>query len=141
MNTLRTCLAFFSALEDHDVDRILPLCSPDARAEFTPLGERVKGTVAELGNVVWSSLVETFPDLKIKINNIIWSVDRQRAECHITFQGTQRYPFLGIDPSGNSLNIVKIFKLSFDRDGKINSVQVSWQHNEFINQLISRHNR
>lgn len=135
MDNLRTCLAFFSALEDDDVERILSLCAHNAAIEFKPLGESFKGTVAGIGKIVWSSFVESFPDLDIEIKDMIWSKDKRKVECRVMVHGTQLYPFVGIINTGHYLNLSHTFHLYFDENARIKSIEVSWDHQEFIHQL------
>ncbi|MDQ3521846.1 MAG: nuclear transport factor 2 family protein, partial [Gemmatimonadota bacterium] len=58
-----TCIEFFSAYQDLDLERMLSLCDPQGNINFEPLGEPFKGKIYEIGNGIWSSLMDSFPDL------------------------------------------------------------------------------
>ena len=135
---LRTCLAFFSFLEDNNFERILAQCSPGAIIEFEPLGESFKGTVSGIGRIVWSALIESFPDLRIELKDMDWDKEGRKTRCLVSLQGTQLYPFVDIKNTGHSLNITQYFNLYFDDNAKIDLIRVQWNHEEFINQLVDR---
>ena len=53
-----TCIEFFSAYQDMDLDRMLSLCDTDGKIEFVPLGESFKGKIHEVGKGLWSAIME-----------------------------------------------------------------------------------
>src|SRR4051812_36184907 len=58
-----TCIEFFSAYQDFDLNRMLGLCSPAGEVQFVPLGEAGKGKIFETGKAIWGAVMDAFPDL------------------------------------------------------------------------------
>ena len=135
---LKTCLAFFSFLEDNNFDRVLAHCASDALIEFEPLGESFKGTVSGIGRIIWSALIESFPDLRIELKDMDWNATGHKAVCLVNIQGTQRYPFIGFRLNGQSLNLTQYFTFHFNDNAKIELIRVQWIHDELVNQLAGR---
>ncbi|MEX2565562.1 MAG: nuclear transport factor 2 family protein, partial [Cyclobacteriaceae bacterium] len=58
-----TCIEFFSAYQDMEIDRMINLCDPEGKVHFEPLGEAGKGKIGEFGKNLWLALMDAFPDL------------------------------------------------------------------------------
>ena len=135
MDNLRTCLAFFSAFEDGNVERMVSLCAKDAAIDFEPFGDSFSGSVEGIGRIVWKAFAESFPDLKIDLKDISWHKEGQEASCSVHLQGTLLYPFIGIMHTGNNLSIDQQFYLTFNESSLIHTLRVRWNHEEFVKQL------
>ena len=81
-----TCIEFFSAYQDHDYERMVGLCTPNADVDFTPLGDGGKGKVAELGKGLWSALMDCFPDIDNTIDT--FEVNNDEITCKVSIFGT-----------------------------------------------------
>ena len=83
--------SFFAAYNAHDVGRMVAACSEDARLRYVPMGDHGHGKVREVGQAIWSGLIDAFPalavpalglpfivagTLKIVYDVAIWSVFR-----------------------------------------------------------------
>lgn len=135
MSNLKTCLSFFSAFEDGNVERMVSLCAPDAAVHFEPFGDSFSGSVEGIGKIVWGAFVESFPDLKVDLQDIRWDNTGTMAYCQVRVKGTQLYPFIGIHQTGHNLKITQHFHLVFDEMTNINIIRVRWNHDEFVQQL------
>ena len=135
MDNLRTCLAFFSAFEDSNIERMITLCTQDAVIDFEPFGDSFSGTVEGIGRIVWTAFIESFPDMKVTLQDISWNGTGTVAHCAITIRGTQLYPFIGIAKTGRNLSILQQFYLEFDLESKIKVIRVRWNHEDFVKQL------
>jgi len=135
MNNLRTCLAFFSAMEDGNVGQMIALCKPTAQVDFQPLGEYFQGSVEGIGRIVWSAFAESFPRLKVQLKDITWECEGMTANCVVHIQGIQLMPFIDITDRGRILDLDHIFTLQFDAESQIDNVLVRWDHSEFKRQL------
>ena len=93
-----TCVEFFSAYQDLDIDRMVGLFTPDATIDFKPLGESGKGKVSELGRGLWSALIDAFPDLDNTIDT--FDLNGDAVTCYVVIFGTQTKEFAGIPSKG-----------------------------------------
>ena len=66
-----TCIEFFSAYQDMDVERMLALCEPNSTVSFVPLGEDYAGKLYEVGKGVWEALMNAFPTLTIPLRTTV----------------------------------------------------------------------
>lgn len=130
-----TCVEFFSAYQDHDYERMVSLCTPDANVNFTPLGEDGKGTVAELGKGLWAALMDSFPDIDNTIDT--FEEDGEAIICKVSIFGTQAKDFAGIPTKGLKFESDHIFIFRFNDDDQITSIEISWNHENFCRQLGS----
>lgn len=128
-----TCVEFFSAYQDLDIDRMVGLFTPDATIDFKPLGESGKGKVNELGRGLWSALIDAFPDLDNTIDT--FDVNGEAITCFVTIFGTQTKAFAGISSKGLKFESDHVFVFEFDEDDKATSLSVDWDHASFTKQL------
>ncbi len=128
-----TCVEFFSAYQDLDIDRMAGLFTADAVIDFKPLGENGKGKVNELGRGLWSALIDAFPDLDNTIDT--FDVDGDKVTCYVVIFGTQTKEFAGIPSKGLKFESDHIFVFEFNEDDKATSVSVDWNHESFMKQL------
>lgn len=135
MNNLRTCLSFFSALEDGNVEQMISLCEQTAVVDFEPLGSYFNGSIEGIGKIVWSAFTESFPRLKIQLKDITWVKEGKEAHCVVNIKGIQLFPFIDITDKGKILDLDHIFCLDFNEASQIQQVTVKWDHIEFKKQL------
>ena len=128
-----TCVEFFSAYQDHDYQRMINLCTPNADVNFTPLGAGGVGKVSELGKALWSGLMDAFPDIDNTIDSFVENGDE--LTCNVSIFGTQAKEFSGIPSKGLKFENDHIFVFRFDDDDKISSIIISWDHDSFQRQL------
>jgi len=128
-----TCIEFFSAYQDQDIDRMAGLFTSDATVDFKPLGEGGKGQVNGLGRGLWAALMESFPDIDNTIDT--FDVDGSKIICHVVIFGTQAKEFAGIPSKGLKFENDHIFVFEFNEDDKATSISVDWNYESFVKQL------
>jgi hypothetical protein len=130
-----TCIEFFSAYQEMDIDRMMGLCNPQGQVWFEPLGEAGKGTIGELGRNLWLLLMDCFPDLDNTVDSA--TVDGDSIVCKVTIFGTQQKEFAGIPSKGLRFDSDHIFIFRFSPEDKIESITLNWDHSCFVRQLGS----
>lgn len=128
-----TCIEFFSAYQDLEIERMIQLATPEATVYFMPLGESGKGLFRELGKTVWSLLIDAFPDLDNTVDKI--EAEDDEITCNVVIFGTQTKEFMGIPSKGLKFGSDHIFVFRFDEDDKITSLTIDWNHASFVSQL------
>src|SRR5436190_22640624 len=96
-----TCIEFFSAYQDMDVERMLALCDPNGIITFEPLGDSFKGKIYEIGKGVWSALMDSFPNLDNTVKGQTYNEATDEVVCNVVIFGTQEKEFAGIPSKGN----------------------------------------
>ena len=130
-----TCIEFFSAYQDLDIDRMLSLCAEDGIVEFTPLGDAYKGKIHELGKQLWQALMNAFPNLDNTIIHQIYNETDESVTCTVNIFGTQKSEFAGIPSKDNDFESEHIFIFRFNTAGLITSITINWDHSSFVQQL------
>lgn len=130
-----TCIEFFSAYQDMDVDRMLGLCAPNGTVSFVPLGADYAGKLHEIGKAVWSALMDAFPDLDNTVKSQLYDEGADAVTCQVVIFGKQEKEFAGLAPKGNSFDSEHIFIFRFNPDGKIMDLKIDWDHESFVSQL------
>jgi hypothetical protein len=130
-----TCIEFFSAYQDMDVERMLTLCDPNGTVSFVPLGEAYTGKITETGKGVWSALMDSFPDLDNTVKGQQYDEATNAVTCQVVIFGNQEKEFAGLPPVGKGFDSEHIFIFRFNEEGKITDLQISWDHDSFVKQL------
>lgn len=130
-----TCIEFFSAYQDMDVDRMLSLCEQEGTISFVPLGPDYSGKIYETGKAVWSALMDSFPNLDNTVKSQQYDATTDTVTCQVVIFGKQEKEFAGLPPKGNSFDSDHIFIFRFNEDGKISDLNIQWDHESFVSQL------
>jgi predicted ester cyclase len=130
-----TCIEFFSAYQDLDIERMLNLCAEEGTVFFEPLGEAGKGRIAEKGRLLWTSLMECFPDLDNTVRHQELDEQSNIVRCYVSIFGTQTKDFAGIPSAGLRFESDHIFIFRFNDQSKIEEIGISWDHEAFVRQL------
>lgn len=130
-----TCIEFFSAYQEMDINRMLGLFAEDAQVYFEPLGGDFSGPVQQTGKAVWSLLMETFPDLDNTVQSLTWNAADRTVTSRVSIFGTQAKPFVGIPSRGLRFDSEHIFIFRFNDNDAIDEVRVLWDHDRFVAQL------
>ena len=130
-----TCIEFFSAYQDMDIDRMLSLCDPTGTISFEPLGDSFKGKIYETGKSVWSALMDSFPNLDNTVKNQTYDEAANMVTCNVVIFGTQEKEFAGIPSKGNDFDSDHIFIFHFDDQSKIDKISITWDHEWFVKLL------
>lgn len=134
LNLKSNAIAFMFAYEEQSIERMLSLCELDGEVWFRPLGDSGKGKIGELGKFLWSTLIEAFPDLNNVVDSATMEPDGD-VRCQVVIRGTQAKEFAGIPNKGGSFSSDHIFVFRHNSNGKIDRIQVSWDHEDFQRQL------
>ncbi len=132
-----TCIEFFSAYQDFDLDRMLGLCSADGLVAFEPLADAGKGKIHELGKGIWAALMEAFPNLDNTVKSQTYNEADNSVSCIVTIFGKQEKAFAEIPSKGNDFDSDHIFIFRFNNEGKIAYLSVNWNHEAFVKQLTA----
>ncbi len=130
-----TCIEFFSAYQDMDVERMLALCEPDSTVSFVPLGADYAGKLHEVGKAVWEALMDAFPNLDNTVKGQQYNDATDSVSCKVVIFGKQEKEFAGLPPKGNAFDSEHIFIFRFNESGKITDLAINWDHESFVNQL------
>lgn len=130
-----TCIEFFSAYQDFDLDRMLSLFSPNATVAFEPLGAAGAGKVSEVGKAIWGGILESFPDVDNTVLSQTFDEKSNTVTCTVVIFGTQAKDFAGLTSKGLRFDSEHIFIFRFDDQGKIDKISINWDHNSFVSQL------
>lgn len=130
-----TCIEFFSAYQDMDVERMLSLCDAKGTVSFVPLGADYSGKINEVGKGVWSALMDAFPDLDNTVKAQRYDEATDSVSCTVVIFGKQEKEFAGMPGKGNSFDTEHIFIFKFNESGKISNININWDHDKFVSQL------
>jgi ketosteroid isomerase-like protein len=125
---------FFALYRAHDVPGMSDLCTATAGFDYIPFEVWAKqrvvrgaGKVNTIGRVIWSGLINAFPDL----GNTIFHIDGNDdgdvvVACDIT--GTQQSAWGFIGPKGQYFAEPHLFILHVDDEGLIDSIRAYWDN-------------
>ncbi len=137
MSKKGTCIEFFSAYQDMDVERMLSLCDPKGEVVFEPLADAGKGKIYETGKGIWSALMDSFPDLDNTVRSQTYNEADNSVTCSVAIFGKQEKEFAGIPSKGLRFDSDHIFIFRFNDQSKIDKINIVWDHERFVNLLTS----
>jgi steroid delta-isomerase-like uncharacterized protein len=125
--------SFFDADNAHDVGRMVAACSQDARLRYLPMGDHGDGKAVEVGQSIWSGLIDAFPDLKVTVQSVFG--DDRNAAAEVVIGGTQHKHFFQITNRGKHYELPHAFLLRLDDRGRITDIAAYWDNASFYSQL------
>jgi predicted ester cyclase len=128
------CVNFMFAYQQRNVDKMLSYCDPAGEIYFKPLGDAGKGKIGELGKGIWTTLIDCFPDIDNTVDATV-AEDEDSVRCQVVISGTQAKDFAGITSKGKKFDSDHIFIFHLNKAGKIDGIEVSWDHEDFQRQL------
>jgi hypothetical protein len=128
------CVGFMFAYQQKNIEKMMSFCNPDGEVHFQPLGDAGRGKIGELGKAIWSGLVECFPNIDNTLDAAI-AEDDNVVRCQVVIRGTQAKDFAGIENKGKHFDSDHIFVFHIDDNNRIDSIQISWDHADFQQQL------
>ena len=128
------CVEFMFAYQQKNIDKMMSLCDPEGTVYFTPLGDSGKGKIGELGKAIWTTIIHCFPDVDNTLDAAV-ADDVNTVRCQVMIRGTQAKDFAGITSKGKHFDSEHIFIFRFDNGGKISNINISWDHDSFVQQL------
>ncbi len=125
---------FFDRYRERDVVSMTDLCTDNADFSYIPFEIWAKqrvvrgdGKVRTIGRVIWSGLINAFPDL----SNTIYHIDGNDegdvvVACDIT--GTQQSAWGFIAPKGQYFAEPHLFIMHVNSDGLIDRIKAYWDN-------------
>ena len=134
-------LAFFDAYRVHDVERMVDLCTDGAGFRYVPFEVRGRqrvlhgeGKVRTIGKVIWTALIDAFPDLGNDVTSLRADEDGN-VVAEVSIGGTQARPFGIIACTGGHYVLSHLFLLHVTGDGLIDDVVAYWDNVAWKRQL------
>lgn len=128
------CVSFMFAYQQRNVAEMLRFCNPEGEVFFKPMGDNGKGKIGELGKDIWNTLIDCFPNIDNTIDATI-AEDGDNIRCQVVIRGTQAKDFAGIVSKGQTFDSDHIFIFHLNNAGKIDRIEVEWDHEDFQRQL------
>lgn len=128
------CVQFMFSYQQRNIAQMLSFCDPQGEVWFMPLGEAGRGTIGELGKAIWSSLIDSFPDIDNTVDATI-ADDGESVRCQVAISGTQAKDFAGIVNKGKHFDSDHIFIFHLNDERLIDRIHISWDHEDFQRQL------
>lgn len=128
------CVSFMFAYQQRAVEKMLGFCDPEGEIFFKPLGDAGKGKIGELGKNIWTALIDCFPDIDNTVDAAI-AEDGDSVRCQVVIRGTQEKDFADIPNKGNHFDSDHIFIFHLNKAGKIDHIEVEWDHADLKRQL------
>src|SRR5499427_3198115 len=120
--------SFFDAYREHDVERMVDLCDDMAAYRSVPLElwrkQRVirgDGKVRTIGKILWTGLIESFPDLSNEVTKITAGNDGYVA-AEVVLSGTHAKDWGSIRSRGRSFRSPHLFLFHINEHEKIDKI-------------------
>jgi hypothetical protein len=81
--------------------------------------------------------MDSFPNLDNTVKNQQYDEASDSVSCLVVIFGKQEREFAGLESKGNSFDSEHIFIFRFNDEGKISDLNITWDHNSFVNQLTN----
>ena len=129
VNATEVVSSFFDAYRSHDVERMADLCDEMARFRSLPFEvwrrQRVirgDGKARTIGKILWTGLIESFPDLTNTVTKLISDNDGNVA-AEVVISGTQAKHWSSVRSQGRSFQSPHLFVFHVNADGKIDNIR------------------
>jgi steroid delta-isomerase-like uncharacterized protein len=136
-----TVTMFFAAYRAHDVERMVDMCAEGAGFRYVPFEvwsrQRVlhgEGTVRTVGKLIWTALIDAFPDLTNSVTSVRADADGN-VMAEVSIGGTQAKAFGGIACCGRRYQLPHLFLFRLTSDGLIDDIVAYWDNVDWKNQL------
>ncbi len=133
--------AFLDAYRAHDVERMVDLCADGAGFRYVPFEvwgrQRVlygEGKVGTVGKVIWTTLIDAFPDLANAVTSLRADADGNVA-AEAVIGGTQARAFGIIFCAGGHYELPHLFLFHVTGDGLIDDIVAYWDNVAWKKQL------
>jgi ketosteroid isomerase-like protein len=132
---------FFAAYGRHDVETMADMCTDNADFSYIPFEAwgkqrviRGDGKVRTVGKVLWTGLINSFPDLFNQVHTVDANDDGDVVvTCDIG--GTQQVAWGFIAAQGRAFSEPHLFIFHVDEAGLIDKVKAYWDGAGFNRQL------
>ena len=133
--------AFFAAYRAHDVERMVDLCTDNAGFRYVPFEvwgrQRVlygEGKVRSVGKVIWTTLLDAFPDLANVVTSLRGDGEGNVA-AEVGIGGTQAKDFGNVTCVGGHYELPHLFLFHVTGDGLIDDIVAYWDNVHWKRQL------
>ena len=133
--------AFFDAYRAHDVELMVDLCTDNAGFRYVPFEvwgrQRVlygEGKVSTVGKVIWTTLLDAFPDL-VSVVTSLRADGEGNVAAEVGIGGTQAKDFGNVASAGRHYELPHLFLFSVTGDGLIDHVVAYWDNAGWKKQL------
>ena len=120
--------SFFDAYRAHDVERMVELCDETARFRSVPFEvcrrQRIvggTGYVCTVGKLLWTGLIDAFPDLTNEVTRLISGSDGQVA-AEVVISGTQAKAWASVTARGRRFRSPHLLLFHINAIGKIDNI-------------------
>jgi ketosteroid isomerase-like protein len=141
-NSTKVVQSFFDAYREHDVERMVDLCDDAAGFRSVPFElwrkQRVirgDGKVGTIGKILWTGLIESFPDITHEVTKII-SADDGCVAAEVVISGTQAKDWGSIRSRGRKFRSPHLFIFHVNDHDKIDSI-TSYSDNAVVRTQLS----
>jgi steroid delta-isomerase-like uncharacterized protein len=141
VGAIEVVTAFFDAYRNQDVERMVELCTDNADFHYVPFElwgrQRVirgDGKVRTIGKVIWTTLIDSFPDMTNQIMNIT-SDGQGNVAAEVIISGTQAKPFGMIGCQGLHYDLPHVFLFRVGEEGLLEEVTAYWDTADWQCQL------
>ena len=132
---------FFDAYRAHDVEGMVDLCAEGAGFRYVPFevwGRQLvlygEGKVRSVGKVIWTALIDAFPDLANAVTSLRANGDGDVA-AEVDIGGTQAKDFGIIACTGGHYQVPHLFLFRVTGDGLIDDIVAYWDNVGWKKQL------
>jgi ketosteroid isomerase-like protein len=136
-----TVHAFFDAYRARDVERMADLCADGAGFRYVPFEiwgrQRVlhgDGKVRTVGKVIWTTLIDAFPDLSNAVTSLR-ADEEGNVAAEVSVGGTQARPFGVLAGIGGRFQLPHLFLFHVTGDGLIDDIVAYWDNVAWKRQL------
>jgi ketosteroid isomerase-like protein len=133
--------AFLDAYRAHDIERMVDLCTDNAGFRYVPFEvwgrQRVlygEGKVRTVGKVIWTTLLDAFPDLANVVTSLRADTEGNVA-AEVGIGGTQAKDFGNLTCVGGHYELPHLFLFSVTGDGLIDDIVAYWDNVGWKKQL------
>lgn len=133
--------AFFDAYRVQDTERMVELCTGNAGFRYVPFDvwahQRVlhgDGKVSTVGKAIWTTLIDSFPDLTNAVTSIR-ADDEGNVAVQAGIGGTQAKDFGVIVCTGGQYDLPHLFLFHVGDDGLIDDIVAYWDNVDWKKQL------
>ena len=140
-NATAVVTEFFDAYRARDVEAMVDLCTDNCDFDYIPFEvwgrQRVvrgEGKVRGVGQAVWSTLIDSFPDLTNEVHSVV-ADDEGNVAVEVDIGGKQAKPFGAVAMSGEKYWLPHLFTFHVNDEGLIDSMRGYWDNANWYRQL------
>ena len=130
MSTKQLSLDFFDAYRRQDIDAMKALFHADATIRYVPFA--MEGSLDAAGVAAWSGLIDAFPDLTNRVEEV-WDAG-SAAFARVFISGTQSKDAFGVPNQGRKYDLEHLFVIESDGN-RITRMTSYWDSADWFRRL------